>query len=807
MERVVRLLSDYVNKCAKCFYYKVDECGYANKALEAPELSDKEFDALIPSEKTLHRTKEMHIPCAHQYAGFQLIEQIDALVGKASFAFSSKWLLSYFTKLNEIREKVLGERDTFQSSILPDLNKAIAHTLARIDLVFLKNGHDIGYFLGLVDMSSERISLLNSICPPKIVQHYLKQASPLEGYCEQKEQVVDKKPREKELCLKQFKDYLGVVEPRFPDRSASFELKEWMRDQRNLALIENILIQFGYSDIVGDDSAVQEYVNKGDEKAKDFEEWLYTDFGRWEELKQELFGVAERNRDNILVLQKTLGRQVEACSSLARYCFPSSDATLLEKEAAVLIKLLSNTCFPTVDDAIGIWNAAKQEASQLISQDTDEAGYLDMLYRLSLESAEELKCSSSPYVLVCSGRVRNYMKRLAVLVESALFRFCPSLHLSGIEKRYNISISDGVTQDDISHELGWHTSEEIQRIEQESGVSSGSLSQEPQQLIKQNPPGDLPLCGVDEVDNLGYYFFQAKEYAKQKAQEDRVSFRKLCYAKAEDKALTVEDKEIWILRVLQTIDTAYALALNGDENDRVLEGLARNLSVVLECTFMAVPNPICVKRIGMENDLSLIFRLTIDWDKKHPLDEIVNTTRFYDVQGEIGGNVALFERKMCNQCEIKQCPYRYIMSKSVEMVVPDDCPEEHIKDLTGYEMDEEESGEGGSTPVVTFAPLEVPLSRAESYLKALYPRFVNENYKWKKGLDGCTLYHAYWAAFIIKQTYEELTIESIGDLFDINSLRSYGTSAKRKKSYMVAIVDQFKKAKLSIPELPEFPES
>lgn len=326
-------------------------------------------------------------------------------------------------------------------------------------------------------------------------------------------------------------------------------------------------------------------------------------------------------------------------------------------------------------------------------------------------------------------------------------------------------------------------------------------------LKKGNPPADMPVSGVDEVDNLGFYYFQAPVYAKYYAQEDRDNFRKLCYAKAEDKLLSVEEKKIWILRVLQTIETAYALAQYGDDGEKVIQDLARSLAVVLECTFMAVFNPICVKRIGMENDLSLIFRETIDWDKDHPLDDEMKAFRFYDIQGEIGANVAYFERRMCNACEIKSCPYRYIISKDVEVPIPDDCPEDHIKNLTGYEMDEEEPGEGGSAPVVTFAPLEDPLSRAESYLKALYPRFVNENYKWKKGLDGCTLYHAYWAAFIIKQTFQELTIASIGDLFGINSLRSYGTFAKTRNTYKVAIVDQFKNAKLSIPELPALPES
>lgn len=815
-KRVANLLTDYVSKCARCLYRRTNECGYSDTSLVAPELSQEDFESMFPVEQMLHRTQEMHIPCDNQMDVQQLIEKVDAIIDESNIPLRSSWLLSYFTKLAAVKEKVRKESGKFESAFLPRIDDVITHIIAKIDLAYLKNGHDISYFLGLVDRKNNRIKHLDSVCPHKIVEHYLKLATPLEGYTEQNEVVPDTNPSDAERLVKKLKSEFGVSGPRFPNRSASYELKSWMREQRNVALVEMVLCEFGYGDLVGDPSFEKYDSKQGSER---LQEWMYTDFGRWDELKKEIFDIAERNRDNQTILERTLGKQVEACSSLARYCYPPADAPLIEKEAAVVLKLLSNASFPGVVEAVKVWDTAKQEAFQLSNPETDQVGYLDALYRLSVENSEELKCDASPFMLVCAGRARAYMKRLAIYIESALFRFCPTLRLSKMEQSFNISISDGVSEDEIFHELGWQTSKEREESDRryidyseetpdnKSGVSSGSSGK----LVKDTPPADLPLCGVDEVDNLGYYYFQAAAYNELKAQDDRDNFRKLCYSKAEDKTLSEEDKKIWIMRVLQTIDTAYALTVHGDKNEQIIEHLARQLAVVLECSFMAVANPICVKRIGMENDLSLVFRFTIDWDKDHPLTDVEIMTRFYEVQGEVGGNIVFFERQMCLPCDVKSCPYRLISSKGAEMVLPDDCPDDHVKNVTAYgpihkdsRSDDEEDGGGGDgesqehgEEEISFAELGDPISHAENYLKALYPAFVDEQFKWKK--ESATNYHAYWAAKIINCTFQEIKIDSVGELFGINSLRTYGSQAKKREGVKSAIINAFKNANLTLP--------
>jgi len=257
---------------------------------------------------------------------------------------------------------------------------------------------------------------------------------------------------------------------------------------------------------------------------------------------------------------------------------------------------------------------------------------------------------------------------------------------------------------------------------------------------------DIPWCGVEEVDALGTYLTDAETFATYYAQEYVDRFRKVCYSKIDEKGLTTEDKKIWVLRVLQALDSVFAIASG---NEAPMQGVARDMYIILECTFMQMAEPICVKRIGLENDLNCIVSDLLD-DSIGDNKPCTEPYRFYTVQSEIGGNALYFERKMCDSCELAKCPYRRAITKGMDIYIPDRYPQ----DILSAKVGQHASGNGGIPAEIDFEQIYAVVSRILGAIGEEYAKVYEEDgYSWDFISNG-TLF-----AYIGLKTKEYLGID------------------------------------------------
>ena len=225
----------------------------------------------------------------------------------------------------------------------------------------------------------------------------------------------------------------------------------------------------------------------------------------------------------------------------------------------------------------------------------------------------------------------------------------------GIPGKYDFNSPQPKTDDEVSKEHKSAEDGDIDMFRRCPDIDNPN-GEHPELIPCEYQIQDIPRCNVPEVDNLAIYYDDSKKYAKYYSLEAEDSFAKTCWARVDDKSNTVKSNIRWARRVLQTLDSTYFIA-DGEKPEIQYQAVV--LATILEGVFMQADTPICLKKIAMESDLTIILQesVLLKKEKGHkatPAEE----ARFDGWYRTVGGNICLFEKEMCDLCDFADCPYR-----------------------------------------------------------------------------------------------------------------------------------------------------
>ena len=166
---------------------------------------------------------------------------------------------------------------------------------------------------------------------------------------------------------------------------------------------------------------------------------------------------------------------------------------------------------------------------------------------------------------------------------------------------------------------------------------------------------DIPVSGIDQIDNLSYYYDCAEDYERYYALEAEEAFRIVCRDKAQSPVLSVEDKKVWIRRAINTLDSLFVYDFTGHESTK---RCCANLLAILECEFYQMPEPICARKIAQEIDADMIFQELVSRDNCSEDIEKLREEYGWSIIHGIGSNIGFYEKKACSICDIKGCRFR-----------------------------------------------------------------------------------------------------------------------------------------------------
>lgn len=320
----------------------------------------------------------------------------------------------------------------------------------------------------------------------------------------------------------------------------------------------------------------------------------------------------------------------------------------------------------------------------------------------------------------------------------------------------------------------------------------------------------IPFSGEELIDNLPDMMDNSSLDVIRVRMVYWHKFQTKCKSISNDNNTTSEQKIIWVRSVINSLDAIYHVA--DDEDSFGVTNLTAEFIGILEATFMQSPNPICVKRIAMDIGATYYFDQQVAEPENTILEDghitFENCKMEYQSELELrelmAGTKDYYQKGLCIDCPVKDCKYdcyyRSFMKNGEEN------EKYHFTNDDKTNTSEESSSAISSlslysdTPV-TFRQLEGKLADAQVYLEALYPKFVDENFRWKKGVDGVTVYHAYWVAYVISRELDGIIQQDIGNLFGINNLHTKGTDARLKPNYRDTIMSIFRSKGLSVPSV------
>lgn len=854
MDRILTRLQTYIDQCYKCSDWEDGTCGWftqlANSNIQDTEVTPEQYFKMTYKEEALAIHREVgHPRCRLQVTFSELLDQVEEMIdNQVTVPFIARDLNNLLNQMKRLEGRLEHLPSDFEHVFRAPAEAIIERCLTHIDYVYLENGLDIIDLISNVHGNHDRVRLLHEYYIEDVVDGYLEKKKEfsvkelmahkgdlreLTGRTPSSDDEESIKKEIDEKITPEFVDFLLRPEPE--EHHSVNDCLDFLANLKVLNFLQAVALCFGCE-------IKSPLIRKG-KKEQFIEESLklrQLTFYPWvDHLAEEISNEIKSRRDNEHEIDIYVTELLANFDGISAALYPR-DHSIASIELIQVQSLAHTFCRYDFSKFRTLFKKAKRKAATLY--DVEAAEYYTTIRTLmEKEYFDENEDSNLDDVL---ANIRNILTSIT-LFESALEG---ALLINGIPHDYiyyeeltGVKLTQAVTQSDISVVVD-QTSEAIKHYATKlqhrviinmlpdetyqdykermlkGAILPITMPQVPEQEISKEEPvpekkvveppvltpddglNDIPTSGVPEVDVLRHYYFSAEDYFDFYFQENKIKFRQLCFQVANDKTWTREDKENWILRVLQTIDTAFAVSsITPNHNEIAVNCMAREMSVVLECAFMQISDPICVKKIGMENDLSVVFRSTIQSKASYDnITEDTNEERMLDILGEIGGNVARFERKMCNQCDMADCPYRYIISGKTEPCIPGDCPESHIKEIHHFDMvgavDDSDSGDN-----VVFRQLDGVLAQAQSYFEALYPNYVDENFRWKGDKSASTNYHAYWAAKIISAKFVNIRMNAIEKIFGIEDIRTYREIAKKRNTYLISIRQAFGAKGLDTP--------
>ena len=730
VEEIIDSISHYQDDCYACPHYRHGDCGFAFPDQRYPDGKTIYYENYVEmeyEERKLCDTKMTGEPCSDQPDSVTFLNSIESDLEKIPSGIDEDSLNIYLRRLYRIMVKHKNTDPLMaNTSIRSDVEKAIQLLLAKFDLDALEEGVSILRLIKATKLGYSRKEGLFQICPEDMAIPLIKKSivqTPVGYYLGNGEYEADDEdtvikldhflgkewneasqalsfyntmdtlskvsaPPEKETvsAVEKYVDFLtGIKVTEFlHSLLSSLYNNEQFELESSIGMfkfVERFLDLTGIKDLPSI-SKVADELKKEIAARKDDEHqltiyvsellsrfyWLSRNFladtlsGNWKILRLvNSIASLYQNYPFTVFLDKYHEADEEASA-----LFPNDT----EKYFAELFNLLSGKYYDSdihdgTDDVLmnfsSLWitishfESALEGALLVNGVDKDLQYYQDMCRVPLIGSVSEQSVS---HII---GLTPSTIENLAIKYGHRIHIDVPN------DIQYEIYKSKA-DSDDAKETV-------ISSVDEDNDEGFVYLPPEKRPALKPNYGiADIPLSGVDDVDALSKYYFDADKYVKYYARDAIERFRKLCYAKTEDKSLSTKDRKIWAVRIMQTLDSVYALS---DIEGKPMKRIAQEMMVILECAFMQMAEPVCIKKIGIENDLTVIFRRSIPTGgKEMDIYDVTAAERFYDTYNEIGGNAILFERQMCDNCDLLKCPYRNIMSKHAEMEIPEEYPQD-----------------------------------------------------------------------------------------------------------------------------------
>jgi len=740
MNDILLLINTYIDRCANCHPEDKYNCGWFHTLCESkcddPDFTPDEYLDKTYEELACMNEKEAGRPyCGDQYTFDGLMMRVRELLKKSEVPTDSEQLLQLLTDIVQMEQRIDRLDSKCEVAFTNPVMAVMEACLAHIDYFYLKAGLDIYSLIESVHGDYHRTRLLKNSYIGGVVNVLLQKAIKLTV-----EQVVDYPGNLLNLLPPVSFADLDKMKLE-PQPAASEEEESVIESEESKSPLEVILKLLTAQPSCDFVAAVSMYL--GVRPSNYHEPFVYYKKNGFidqhlypkqfyifpqvkeliEELKQEI--AARKNNE------RELNLYMSSILSPLQYIVPllhpggrGYDTAALEVAFGVsgLYKDYSIKRFAKV-----FHKAAKEVAGQV---GVEDERYYEMLHDQLRDNYFDDKIAEEDFVLTSIYDMRNVLNILQCAIEAALLFNGVPHDYKYYQKLTGIHFVSGVTDVLLSIYTGMST-EFIKNMVKECGhsiffatkdgetidafvsrlrsdKSSPILEEYDHQTERRKRVkpllqrgvrlGDIPLSGVEEVDALENYFDQSEIYLEYYFGASEESFKKKCDDMAADKSMTRDEKEVWICKVLNTLDSAYALA---DHDQPKVQGMAVSLFSIMEFAFMQVADPICIRKQCFLLDTTLILRQIFPHEEpKKPEGDHFNLLDYpqenynFILMDTLGGNIVHFERRMCKDCPLVKCPYRNIHSKE-GVYIPEEYPQDLLAPLENPEQEEPDKKQVG----------------------------------------------------------------------------------------------------------------
>lgn len=726
MDEIFTLLNNYINLCSKCPEGLKEHCSWfqivSNPFCDRGNLSTEKYKELSYEEIASYYEKDAGRPyCDNQLIFDELMIQARSILRCSNVPTETEELIQLLTDIVQMEKRIsrLSSECTeaFSNPILAVMEVSLAH----IDYFYLKNGLDIYSLIASVHGDYHRDRVLKGTYVSRVVDLYIQKArklsveeivdypgnllhlAPIPSFFDLDKKEVEKESgKEKEATIS---DYVA-------DASAPLQsLTKMLTSQEVCDFVAAVSMFLGVrpSNYV---EPLANYKKRGFiESNLKFKQYYVFPYRK--ELYEEIAEEVRLRKDN----EQELAIYISGILSPFQYIVPllhPGDRDIHSAQLEVAFGVSYQFGEYSIQRFAEVFNKAIEDVGNRAEIEPEQR--LSELHNTLLNKYYDKEEASEDGILVSISDLRNLLDILQGAIEGALLTNGITHDVRYYQKLTGINFVSGVLDTSLSIMTG-HSIEFIKNLakklnhaiffatkENESMDSymMRMLYKKEEPVLEENVPdeeikpvgkpklmrgiryADIPLSDVEEIDALENYFDDAKVYHRYYYHDAEESFGKKCKSIAQDKTLSIDEKEIWISKVLNTLDSAFCIA---DKDNPDVQQMAVGYYSVMEFAFLGVAEPVCIKKLCFQLDTTVILREVIPLgEKERPEDFNVYDYSYPEniytevMMENVGGNIVHYEKRLCKNCPLVKCPYRNLHSKD-GVYLPEDYPQDLLEPL------------------------------------------------------------------------------------------------------------------------------
>lgn len=473
MERAIAHITDYIATCVECRIAKKEGCafllynGEKSSSYNDPyKMEDYIMD--LPREKRAFKLLESRgMPCSTQSDFEQYFRKLEERLDDVYFPETSSDLLRLISRLDRIYGVVDRNADIYYYAFNDLVAASVDKCMACIDYYYLELGIDIQKVIKSVSHEYDRDKAMQGMYPYGIVSSYVKNALVLEldDLTSKHDKIVDiaNDVYNKRLMSERAETGIHVANDnvlkspgcRNLTCSAAKELKEILRDNTNRIIVLLLLSAFGYDEVV-DSYDTDDDIDRDLDFEIDFMDEHYGIFNRWKKLQDEINESISRNISDSKQIINYCVSLIKSAELLSPIFYPSVDTSALNKEAAVLLKVLADLKSSSYKPIVDIWKESVEEAKErMLEDDLTESEYLDLLYRIAVDKArEEGNVDKMNEFTLVNSLIVN-MKNLMICLNGCLLKAGWDIDYIFLQEQAGVALVDSITDEDMKMLFQW----------------------------------------------------------------------------------------------------------------------------------------------------------------------------------------------------------------------------------------------------------------------------------------------------------------------------------------------------------------